>query len=111
MPITGTEIPANGRWSISGSLGPDPEDVAGRIAEVEPTAAGELEDRLDDLGAGRLDAGQRGFEVARLEDDQRRGAGRRRGAEPAGEPGAVHGRVLRSEVGERPAEGAGIELL
>ena len=87
------------------SLGPHPEHVAGRVAEVEAAAAGELEDRLGDDAAGGLDAGQGVLEVVGLEDDERWRAGRRRRGEAAVEAGALERRVLGAVVDEAPAEG------
>src|SRR5688572_24954540 len=81
---------------------PHAEDVAGGVPEVEPAPARELEDRLDDLAAGGLDAGEGRLEVVGLEDDQRRRAGWRVGVEATVEPGAVDGRVFRAVVGEGP---------
>ena len=53
----------NSRQNGGSAVGPDRQFVAVRIGELEAAAAGEGEDRLDDLAAGRLHAGERVLEI------------------------------------------------
>src|ERR1019366_4782706 len=93
-------------------LGPDRKLVAGRIREVEPPAAREGEDRLDDLAARLLDARLRLFELARVQDHQGC-AGRRDliAREPSRHVLVSEARVVRAPVLERPTERVAVELL
>src|SRR5690606_16111550 len=99
-----------------GRLGPDGELVAGRVAEVEPSPAGEVERLGDDLAAGGPDGLDARVQVGG-EDDEQRSAGPHLGGEgePADLPVAVAPDAdvvgAGAVVVEAPAEGPAVELL
>src|SRR5690606_27915532 len=96
---------------LSGS-GPDGELVTARIDEVEPLAAGEREDGLGDLAARIPHGLDEGGQVVPVEDDERPAGDLRLAHRESARQAAVPElAILRTIVGELPAEYGAVEGL
>src|SRR4051812_5714985 len=86
-------------------LRPHRQLVPARVAEVKPTPTGKVKGWLRDLSTCRRHGGGDSVQVGGVQHDE--GTTRRGGfppPEPAAQPAIHKTRVLRTVVGERPAE-------